>query len=280
MSYRHAYHAGNFADVLKHAGLALALDALAKARAPFAVVDTHAGRGLYDLTSAEALRSGEHRHGAARVLAADDAPAALAPYRAALEALNPGGGAMMRYPGSPWLAARAMRARDRLVACELNPEEAAALEAALAGDPRLRVEAKDGYAALGRLLPPKAGRGLVLIDPPFERADEFDRLERAIAEAGRRWPAGALLVWLPLKDRAAAERLYAAAIGAGLRDAVAYALYVRDPVSGGGMAGCALLAVGLSPALEAPMAQALPWLARRLAQGPGARGEARRLTPA
>ena len=175
MNYRHAFHAGNFADVFKHAVLVRILLHLREKPAPFRVIDTHAGAGLYDLTGPEASRTGEWRQGIERVRAAPLAPEAaslLAPYLQAIAAFNPGE-RLVRYPGSPLLALRLMRAQDRLTACELEPSASAALERALAGDPRATAVAIDGWVALNAYLPPKERRGLVLIDPPFEQPDEF-----------------------------------------------------------------------------------------------------------
>lgn len=279
LSYQHEYHAGNHADVLKHAALMLLLAHLRAQAQPFAVLDTHGGRGSYDLASAEALRAGEFRHGIARLLTARDVPASLAPYLAAVRAANPPG-ALMVYPGSPLLIAGALRPADRLLACELHPAESAALAAALKPWRRARVETRDGYGALKATLPPPEKRGLVLIDPPFEKPDEFQTLAKALLAASARWPQGVYLVWYPLKDRAAADAFLASVAEGGVRDATAYELYVRAPVAGGGMTGSGLLAINGAAALDAAMAEALPFLARTLAQGPGAKGAARRIAGA
>jgi 23S rRNA (adenine2030-N6)-methyltransferase len=206
MNYRHAFHAGNFADVLKHAVLARILLHLREKPTAFRVIDTHAGAGLYDLTGPEASRTGEWRFGIDRLRAASLAPeiaSLLAPYLDAVASFNPGG-RLNRYPGSPLLALRLMRAQDRLTACELEPSAAAALKHALAGDPRAAFVAVDGFVALKAYLPPKERRGLVLIDPPFEQPDEFSRLAHAIVNAWRKWATGVYLLWYPIKDRRAA----------------------------------------------------------------------------
>jgi 23S rRNA (adenine2030-N6)-methyltransferase len=175
MNYRHAFHAGNFADVFKHAVLVRILLHLREKPAPFPVIDTHAGAGLYDLTGPEASRTGEWRHGIDRVRAASLAPEAaslLAPYLEAVTAFNPGE-RLEPYPGSPLLALRFMRVQDRLTVCEREPSAGERLKRALAGDPRATAVAIDGWVALNAYLPPKERRGLVLIDPPFEQPDEF-----------------------------------------------------------------------------------------------------------
>jgi 23S rRNA (adenine2030-N6)-methyltransferase len=219
MNYRHAFHAGNFADVLKHAVLARILVHLGEKAAAFRVIDTHAGAGLYDLASAPAIRTGEWHDGIGRLLAAelpDDIGALLAPYLAAVTAANGGqahgrapGQALRHYPGSPLIALRLMRPQDRLVACELEPGAAAALVANLRHDARARAIEIDGWVALNAYVPPKERRGLVLIDPPYEDKHEFARLADALVAAKRKWATGIYLVWYPIKDQAGPDRLAA-----------------------------------------------------------------------
>ena len=211
MNYRHAFHAGNFADVLKHAVLARILVHLGEKAAPFRVIDTHAGAGLYDLSSEPATRTGEWRDGIGRLLATDmseEVRALLAPYLAAVGAANPGGG-LRRYPGSPLIALNLMRPQDRLVACELEPGAARALAAQLRRDARARVVAIDGWVALNAYVPPKERRGVVLIDPPYEDKHEFVRLADALAAALRKWATGIFLLWYPIKERSGPDRLAA-----------------------------------------------------------------------
>jgi 23S rRNA (adenine2030-N6)-methyltransferase len=207
MNYRHAYHAGNFADVFKHAVLCRVLAHLRAKPAAFRVIDTHAGAGLYDLAGPEASRSGEWRQGIARLLDASIAPdirMLLAPYLDAVKALN-AGGRLTIYPGSPALVRAWLRAQDRLVACELEPNTAAVLTRNLRGDRRVRVVAIDGWTALTAYVPPKERRGLVLVDPPFEQPDEFTRLADRLALAHRKWATGLYVLWYPIKDRRACE---------------------------------------------------------------------------
>src|SRR5580704_6989195 len=216
MNYRHAFHAGSFADVLKHAVFARILGHLGEKAAAFRVIDTHAGAGLYDLASAPAARTGEWRDGIGRLLAAelpDDIRALLAPYLAAVTAANGGqaqnqalGQALRHYPGSPLIALSLMRPQDRLVACELEPRAAAALKGVLR-DRRAKVLALDGWTALGAYVPPKERRGVVLVDPPFEEAADFTRLASALAAAHRKWPTGIYLLWYPIKERDAPDAL-------------------------------------------------------------------------
>ncbi len=277
MNYRHAFHAGNHADALKHTALMVLLDHLKAKEKPFFVLDTHGGRGRYDLTGPEALRSGEFRHGIGRLLAAADLPPPLAAYIAAIRAANPPG-ALDCYPGSPVLIAAALRPQDRLVACDLHPAEADALAGTLRPYRRARVEARDGYGALKALLPPPERRGLVLIDPPFEKTDEFATLAAALIGAWKRWPGGVYLIWYPLKDRAAAAAFHTAIAAAGIPDVTFYELFVRGPGAAPGLAGSGLLAINAAFALDGPLRLALPVLAERLAQGAGPSWCAERLT--
>ena len=234
MNYRHIYHAGNFADVVKHAVLARVLVYLCRKPAAFRVIDTHAGAGRYDLHGPEASRTGEWRDGIGRLTAATPAPelaSLLAPYLDAVARCNQRG-ALTVYPGSPLIARTLLRPQDRLIACELEPCAAAALGRSLSGDARCKVVAIDGFAALNAYLPPKERRGLALLDPSFEDADDFMRLSSALLAAQRKWAGGIYLMWYPIKDRTASEglakRLKAAGLAKLLRAEIEVAP-ARDP---------------------------------------------------
>ena len=178
MNYRHAYHAGNFADVVKHVALTRLVEHLKLKDKAFRVIDTHAGAGLYDLSSEEAQKTGEWQGGIGRLLEAKLAPEAealLGPYLGAVKSANPGGG-VEGYPDRRWIVRHLLRSQDRLSAIELHPQDVAALKALFAGDFQARVMSLDGWLALGAHVPPKEKRGLVLVDPPFEEDGEFDRL--------------------------------------------------------------------------------------------------------
>jgi 23S rRNA (adenine2030-N6)-methyltransferase len=205
MNYRHAYHAGNHTEVFKHSVLVLILQHLLKKPGPFTVLDTHAGAGLYDLTSDEARRTGEALDGIGRVIDRD-VPAAFA-YLDLIRRLNPTG--LRCYPGSPAIVQAFLRENDRLVACELRRDEAALLRAKTNGDHRVSVHCRNGYEAINAFLPPPSRRGLVFIDPPFERPDESERLVGGLNLGVQKWPTGIFLTWYPIKDRLVTGKLRA-----------------------------------------------------------------------
>jgi 23S rRNA (adenine2030-N6)-methyltransferase len=270
MNYRHAFHAGNFADVLKHATLARILLHLREKPTAFRVIDTHAGAGLYDLTRPEANRTGEWRHGIGRLrggrLSAETA-SLLAPYIEAIDAINQGE-ALAFYPGSPLLALRLMRPHDRLTACELERATAASLARALDRDRRANLVKIDGWVALNAYVPPKERRGLVLIDPPFEQPDEFSRLAQAVANAWRKWPTGVYMLWHPIKDRPAATRFARALAGGGMRKILRAELDTGAGDKGLGAAG--LILINPPWRLADELSLMLGELAPVFAQGPGA----------
>jgi 23S rRNA (adenine2030-N6)-methyltransferase len=248
VNYRHAYHAGNFADCVKHALLLDILSAMQRKDKPLLVLDTHAGIGRYDLADGPAAKTGEWRDGIARVLAAR--PAALAGYCEMVEALG-------LYPGSPAIVAARLRAADRLVACELHPQDAPALRAAFAGDSRVFVHERDGYLAMRAFLPPPEKRALVLIDPPYERADEFDVVVKHLAGAWEKFRSGVFVVWYPLKHRAPVRGFFEALRLTPVRDVVAAEFWRREPVDPGRLNGCGLLVVNPPFGFEAAAAPVL-----------------------
>jgi 23S rRNA (adenine2030-N6)-methyltransferase len=267
MNYRHAYHAGNFADVLKHVVLIMLVEHLKKKPAPFFYLDTHAGRGLYDLSEAQAQRSGEYKSGVGRVL---DAPAATLPPEvsayAALVRASAGRGhsAITAYPGSPLIVARLRRPSDRLVLMETLPKEAAALRAALGRERNVSVLESDGYAALKAQLPPRENRGLVLIDPPYESDQEFDRVLTGLELAHERWPTGTCCVWYPLTDRAGPVRFQRELERSGLRKVLDVRLNVLPTDAQVGMAGAGLVIVNPPWMLDERLTALLPQLHRLL----------------
>lgn len=268
MNYRHGFHAGNHADVLKHMALVLILDRLRLKETPFGVLDTHAGAGVYDLTSDEARRSPEHEGGIGKLAGWTDPPAAVARY---LDALQEAAPAPTLYPGSPALIAALMRAQDRLAACELHPEEAAKLAARFARHDNVQVHQRDGYEGLRALLPLPERRGLVLIDPPFEAEDELARATHAIVAAHARMRHAIFMLWRPLKDAALLDAADAELPGPLLRADLA----VAAPALTGKLMGSSLAVINPPFGLEESLREALPVLAERLAVGGGGYGRVR-----
>lgn len=271
MNYRHAFHAGNFADVMKHAVLALLIEYLKRKPAAFRVIDTHAGIGRYDLTGDEAARSPEWRDGVARVLAADlkpEAAALLAPYLNAVRALNRDG-ALTAYPGSPLLTRMLLRPQDRLSALELHPADAAALKRLFAGDVQVRVTELDGWLALGAYVPPKERRGLVLVDPPFEIAGEWGRLADGLARAHGKWATGVYALWYPLKEPGEANAFATALRKTGIPKMLRAELTVAAPASPPRLYGSGMILTNPPFTLEGELRIVLPALARVLGGGAG-----------
>jgi 23S rRNA (adenine2030-N6)-methyltransferase len=273
MNYRHAYHAGNFADVVKHVVLSRIVEYLKRKEQAFRVIDIHAGAGLYDLSSEEARKTGEWRDGVGRLAGrrlAPEAAALLEPYLGAI-ALAPDAGGLTEYRGSPLIARRLLRPQDRLFAIELHPEDAAALRALFAGDIQVRVLELDGWLALGSQLPPKEKRGLVLVDPPFEEDGEFDRMVGGLVKAHRRWPGGVYALWYPVKDRPAVAAFRRALAATGIPKILDISLDIRGPSPERRLDGCGIAVVNPPFTLEAEMKLLLPVLAETLSQGAGSR---------
>lgn len=278
MNYRHAFHAGNFADVIKHIVLARILTYLQDKPAAFRVIDTHAGAGLYDLESEEAERSGEWLSGIARIMQArftNETIALIKPYLDIVRAFNQPG-ALKTYPGSPLIARGLLRPQDRMVACEIEPKARKALIGALRHDTQARVVDLDGWMALPAYVPPKERRGLVLIDPPFEAKDEFERLGDSFAEAFAKWPTGIYVIWYPVKNRRAAETLaqsvaQAAAAAKPPGNCLRLEFSVAPQEAGAALASTGLLMVNPPYTLQNELRTILPELEKPLGQGGAAR---------
>ncbi|GJE46870.1 23S rRNA (adenine(2030)-N(6))-methyltransferase RlmJ [Methylobacterium soli] len=267
MNYRHAFHAGNFADVLKHLVLARVLAHLRTKPAGFRAIDAFAGLGFYDLAGDEAGRTGEWEAGWGRL----DEPfplvveTLLAPYREAVARVQERHGAST-YPGSPALIREALRPTDQGVFVELHPDDAALLRERYNADPRTKVMHLDGWTALNSLIPPPERRGLVLIDPPYEVPGEIDRLGSRLAKAVAKWPTGIFLAWYPIKDVGALERMMTALDGALKRPALRLDLMIDRP-DGLRLAGTGLVVVNPPWTLADEASLFLPALAERLARG-------------
>lgn len=282
MNYRHAYHAGNFADVLKHLTFALVIDHMRRKEAPFRVIDTHAGCGRYALGSMQAAKTGEWRGGIGRLLGPDARPLpvevaqVMAPYLDVVRAENPSQ-QLAVYPGSPLIARHLLRDRDVLVANELHPEDGEHLKAALARDRRVKLLALDGWIALKSLLPPKERRGVVLIDPPFEEEDELGRLAQGLAEALRRFETGIYMAWYPIKDVKRIAAFHADLAAVAGPDLLRVELLIRGGNAPDRLNGCGLIVANPPFTLRDHLAAVLPELTHRLAEGSGARHRLDRL---
>jgi 23S rRNA (adenine2030-N6)-methyltransferase len=267
MNYRHSFHAGNHADVLKHVVLLALVEALKRKDAPFFALDTHAGRGRYLLQGEQAEKTGEARSGVVRLLVLGQLPGIVQRYLKRVQADNPVG-ALVAYPGSPLLVAQAMRAQDRLAACELQPEEARALEQLFRGDARVQAQARDGYAAVKALLPPKEKRGFVLIDPPYEaQEEEHPRILAALADGLLRWPTGCYAVWYPIKERRTLAAFMRKLADLPCKSILRAELLVRPDDSPLRLNGSGMVVLNPPWKLDQELASALPVLARLLADG-------------
>jgi 23S rRNA (adenine2030-N6)-methyltransferase len=268
MNYRHIYHAGNFADVLKHAVLTRLIRYAQNKDKAFRVLDTHAGIGLYDLSSEEAQKTGEWRDGIGRLIEADlPGPVAelLAPYLDAVRALNQKGGLQL-YPGSPKLARMLFRPQDRLSAMELHPEDYNRLHRLFEGDYQVRATELDGWLALGAHLPPKEKRGIVLVDPPFEAEGEYSRLVTGLATAYRRFPGGTYCLWYPIKKGAPIKSFHDDLQGLQIPKMLCAELTVKSDREETGLTGSGLVIVNPPFTLKAELHTLLPVLKTILTQ--------------
>jgi 23S rRNA (adenine2030-N6)-methyltransferase len=271
MNYRHAYHAGNFADVVKHVVLTMVIEYTKLKPAALRVIDTHAGIGDYDLLSEQAQKTGEWRLGIGRVMEASYSRAAeklLAPYLDVVRRLNPGG-ELTRYPGSPLIARELMRSEDRLVVNELHAEDQAALKRLFARDAQVSVTALDAWTAVKSLLPPPERRGVVLIDPAFEQAGELDRLVGALKEGMRRFASGTYLLWYPIKELRPVAAFKRQITELGLAKATAIEVMIRDGQDQALLNGAGLVVVNAPFTLADNLQLLLPELVEALQQGSG-----------
>jgi 23S rRNA (adenine2030-N6)-methyltransferase len=267
MNYRHAFHAGNFGDVLKHVVLMMLVEHLKKKPAPFLYLDTHAGGGMYDLSEAEAQRSGEYKTGIGRLL---EMPAAVLPPEVGAyvglvrDCAGPGHSAITAYPGSPVVVSKLRRPTDRIVLAETHAKESQSLRAVLGRGRLISILDTDGYAALKAQLPPRENRGLVLIDPPYESDQEFDRVLAALELAYERWPTGMYCIWYPLTERAAPLRFRRSLERSGIRRVLDATLSVLPEDAAVGMRGAGVVIVNPPWMLDERLAELLPDLHRLL----------------
>jgi len=263
LSYRHAFHAGNHADVLKHWLLVRVILALQRKTTPICYVDTHAGAGDYALDSAEAQHVGEAREGIAQLWNSSHPPPSVDTYLAQVRAMNKGS-RLARYPGSPRLAALLQRPGDRLVLMERHPTDARSLVRGFAAHPGCRVVSADGWMSLRGFIPPPERRGLVLIDPPYELKSDYRQCVETLTDACKRWATGVYLLWYPLVSRREADRLIDRVGDIGVRRTLQVELTVRPQGSGGGLWGSGMLILNCPWQVDEDVRATLPWLAQQL----------------
>jgi 23S rRNA (adenine2030-N6)-methyltransferase len=260
MNYRHIYHAGNRCDVFKHLILALILQKFTEKDTPFCVLDTHAGIGEYDLDSVEAQKTNEAREGILALLAANPSAACLQPYLQCVKNTAE----TMRYPGSPLIARAFIRPTDRLILCELHAQDAHTLKQHFHHDPQVHIHHRNGYEALGALLPPTEKRGLILIDPPFEKTDEFSTMALALRGALKRFRQGVFALWYPIKGRAMVEDFYAQLQSHSLPEALQIEWLFFPTLQPDRLNGCGMLILNPPWQLEAHVAQSMEIIAQAL----------------
>ena len=268
MNYRHAFHAGNHADVFKHVTLTRLIALIARKDTPFAYVDSHAGVGLYDLRGDQASRTGEWLEGIDRLWLAEDSPALLDDYLGVLRAMNPSG-ELRHYPGSPELARVLSREQDRLHLNEKHPEDGELLKDNMRGDRRVAVHRGEGWHVPRALLPTREKRVLLLIDPPFEQPDELERCVQALDEAHGRMRQAVVAIWYPIKDRRQLKRFYQRLEKSAAPKLLRAELYVHSPDDAERLTGSGLVISNASWGLEDELRELLPWLAQTLAQSQG-----------
>jgi len=264
MNYRHAFHAGNFADVAKHLGLICVLERLAAKAKPFSYFETHAGRGRYNIDGTEARRSGEAEQGIRRLATGPNASGVIGRYLDLVRSFQPAPGTLSIYPGSPLIARSLLREGDRAQLCELQPEELRMLRQNMGDDRRFGIHQRDGYEALGALLPPTPRRGMVLIDPPYEKEDELQRLVPALEAATRKWPTGIFMVWYPIKHRRDLRAFYRQLSSGGFGSVLLAELTIRPDDSRARLNGSGLAFIRPPWQLDRLLASTWAELARRL----------------
>jgi len=265
LSYRHAFHAGNYADVIKHLMLCRILAYLAQKPAPMCYVDTHAGAGAYDLTGEHAGKTGEYHQGIGLLWQRDDLPPVIDFYRELVSRFNDSD-SLSRYPGSPWIAQQLLREQDRLELCELHSSEFPLLQQNFARDRRVRCHFEDGFGKSIALLPPREKRGLVLIDPSYEVKDDYHRVVELLQKLHKRFATGVYALWYPVVDRRRVAKLEADLVKTGIHRVDLYEIDVAADGQASGMTGAGMIVINPPWKLREEMAGALAWLAPLLSQ--------------
>ncbi len=260
LSYRHGYHAGNFADVVKHSVVSLILQSLHKKDKAFCYHDTHAAAGTYDLSAGFAQKNKEYKAGIGSLWQAADVPAPLAPYINFVKQLNADSEKLTLYPGSPSVARQFLRPQDRMLLCELHSNEVVKLKQVFSRDRQVGVHHMDGYQSLNAFLPPKEKRGMVLIDPAFELPDERERFTSGLLTAANRWPTGIIAGWFPMQTKHFEQRIYRSLRESSVRNILAFELCVQSDAGPKAMYGCGMIIINPPWQLEETLQQVAPWL--------------------
>ncbi|EKF9756027.1 23S rRNA (adenine(2030)-N(6))-methyltransferase RlmJ [Vibrio cholerae] len=268
LSYRHSFHAGNHADVLKHIVQSLILNSLQQKEKPFVYHDTHSGVGRYDLTHDWSEKTGEYKQGIARVWQQDNIPAELDSYLDAIRQLNQGE-TLRYYPGSPRVARAHLREQDRMVLTELHPSDYPLLEQEFHRDRQVSIYKEDGFARLKASLPPQERRGLVLIDPPYELAKEYRDVVRAIAQSYKRWATGIYAIWYPVVNRCDIDDMLQGLQGLEIRKILQIELGVAPDTNERGMTASGMIVINPPWTLESQMQTILPFLKQAIAPATG-----------
>ncbi len=268
LSYRHSFHAGNHADVVKHIVQSLILDALKQKETPFVYHDTHSGVGRYDLTHEWSEKTGEYKQGIARIWQQADIPAEVQSYLDAVAQLN-NGDTLRYYPGSPRVARALIREQDRMVLTELHPSDFPLLEQEFLRDRQVKIFKEDGFSRLKASLPPKERRGLVLIDPPYELAREYRDVVTAIAQSHKRWATGIYAIWYPVVNRCDIEDMLEGLQGLGIRKILQIELGVSPDTTERGMTASGMIVINPPWKLESQMQTVLPFLKQAIAPATG-----------
>jgi len=265
LSYRHSFHAGNFADVLKHTVQSLIIESLKQKPKPFVYHDTHSAAGRYDLRDAKSEKTGEYKEGIARLWHREDLPSSMQPYIDTVEALNPNGD-LIYYPGSPMVAWQLMERENRLELTELHPTDIELLRQEFAGERKVRIQKIDGYKGLNGMLPPAQRRALVLIDPPYELKTEHDDAINGIVASHQRFATGIYALWYPVVSRAQVTRFCEKFAEQGIKKILRIELCVKADTTEFGMTGSGMIIVNPPWKLEQQMQELLPWLTEQLKQ--------------
>lgn len=268
LSYRHSFHAGNHADVLKHIVQSLILDALKQKDKPFVYHDTHSGVGRYDLTHEWSEKTGEYKQGIARIWGQNEIPAELHSYLSAIRAVNPGD-ELRYYPGSPKVARALIRPQDRMVLTELHPSDYPLLEQEFHRDRQVTIYKEDGFQRLKASLPPKERRGLVLIDPPYELANEYRDVVQAIAQSYKRWATGVYAIWYPVVNRCDIDDMLEGLESLGIRKILQIELGVSPDTNERGMTASGMIVINPPWKLISQMESVLPFLKQAIAPATG-----------